>query len=423
MHTYLPVGRINRIALLIVTGAVLILALLMTIALLVPSGAPVSAAAEPAAPTASVDCAGCHASETPGIMAQFEDSTMKDAGITCNNCHEVDEEYAGAIEHNGTYVLPSPSAARCAQCHEDNVDEFNQSRHGLPAYIAVIGSKDLSEDHLALYESIEEGSYSPDKSRNAIAAIEGEVMIRFTCLGCHNIGKPAEDGSVGQCQKCHLRHEFSLEQVRRPETCGQCHIGPDHSQWEIYQESPHGVAYLTGSDDWNWDADVDKVTVEDFPAPTCAICHMGAFGDEVEATHDIGERLTWYLFAPTSTRRPNWENNQATMQAVCSECHSSPYIEAFYEDADKATERVNEFVEESNEIIAPLKEQDLLTDEPFDEPIDFLFFDIWHYWGRTAKFGVWMQGPDYAQWHGIYELLDDMADLREEVAEKLSESE
>ena len=75
---------------------------------------------------------------------------------------------------------------------------------------------------------------------------------------------PHADGSVGQCQKCHLRHEFSLEQVRKPETCNHCHIGPDHPQWEIYQESPHGISYLTGGDRWNWEAEPGTLTVNDF---------------------------------------------------------------------------------------------------------------------------------------------------------------
>ena len=55
--------------------------------------------------------------------------------------------------------------------------------------------------------------------------------------------------------------------------------------------------------------------------------------------------------------------------------------------------------------MAPLKKAGLLTDEPFDEPIDYTYFELWHHWGRTAKFGTWMQGPDYVQWHGIYEVL------------------
>jgi hypothetical protein len=69
-------------------------------------------------------------------------------------------------------------------------------------------------------------------------------------------------------------------------------------------------------------------------------------------------------------------------------------------------------VRESDAIVAPLRSQGLLTDEPFDQPIDFVYFELWHHWGRTAKFGVWMQGPDYTQWHGAYEVLSDLAELR-----------
>jgi hypothetical protein len=107
------------------------------------------------------------------------------------------------------------------------------------------------------------------------------------------------------------------------------------------------------------------------------------------------------------------------MQGVCQECHNQVFLEDFYTAADKATERVNEWVLESREIIAPLQQNELLTPEPFDEPIDFTFFNLWHHWGRTAKFGIWMQGPDYSQWHGAYEVLHDLAELREMVKVKL----
>jgi hypothetical protein len=235
---------------------------------------------------------------------------------------------------------------------------------------------------------------------------------------CHNIGRPHADESVGQCQKCHLRHEFSLEQVRKPETCNQCHIGPDHPQWEIYQESPHGIAYMTGGYTWNWEAEPGTLTVEDFPAPTCATCHMSGFGAS-GTTHDVGDRLTWFLFAKISEHRPGWADNAVRMQAVCLECHNKNWIEAFYEDAEAATMAVNDWVEESNDIMAPVRENELLTSVPFDEPIDFVDFDLWHHWGRTTKFGSWMQGPDYTQWHGAYEVLRDLAELRTLATEKL----
>ncbi|MCK4721467.1 hypothetical protein KAU08_12440, partial [bacterium] len=219
----------------------------------------------------------------------------------------------------------------------------------------------------------------------------------------------------------HLRHEFSLVQVRKPETCNACHIGPDHPQWEIYQESPHGIEYMTVGEHWNWHAEPGTLSVSDFAAPTCAICHISAFGGS-PTTHDVGERLSWYLFPPISEKRPGWQENRARMQDVCEECHNAGFIRDFYTDADDLTLAVNDLVIESREMISPLEENNLLTPEFFDEPIDFVAFDLWHYWGRTAKFGAWMQGPDYTQWHGIYPLLREMADLGALVNEKLEEA-
>jgi hypothetical protein len=363
------------------------------------------------------ECVVCHRRTTPGIVQQYGVSTMAVAEVNCVDCHEVDEGYPGGVEHEGVYVLPSPSAAMCDRCHTTEVAQFNQSRHALPAFVAYAGIEPLNEEQLALYRSIDEIT-APDRQRNALYELEGPAITRFACEVCHNVGKPHDDESVGQCQKCHLRHEFSLEQARKPETCNQCHIGPDHPQWEIYQESPHGIAYMTGGDTWNWEAEAGTLTVEDFPAPTCAICHMSGFGAS-GTTHDVGNRLTTFLFAPISNKRPGAAANAVEMQAVCQECHNKNWIEDFYEDADAAVLAVNDWVEESNEIVAPLKEQGLLTPAAFDEPIDFVYFDLWHHWGRTAKFGSWMQGPDYTQWHGAYEVLRELAELKVMTAEKL----
>jgi hydroxylamine dehydrogenase len=325
------------------------------------------------------------------------------------------------VEHEGTYVLNQPTPTMCERCHGVEVAEFNQSRHGLPAYVAYAGTQDLTPELLNMYQAIPEGGYAPDKMRNALFALEGPDVTRFACEVCHNVGQPQADGSVGECQKCHLRHKFSLEQVRKPETCNACHIGPDHPQWEIYQESAHGIAYATSGAGWHWEADPGTLTASDFPAATCAICHMSGFGAS-STSHDVGERLTWYLFAPISERRPGWQDNRTRMQNVCRECHNQNFIEAYYADADTATEAVNAWVNESDQIVAPLKAQGLLTDAPFDEPIDFVYFELWHHWGRTAKFGAWMQGPDYTQWHGAYEVLSDLADLHEMVDAKLKEA-
>ncbi len=415
--------RAMRVLTIGLVAVIVVLGLALVIQAIGRSAVPAGETQTDALAASRDECVDCHRDETPGIVQQFGYSAMAAAEVTCRDCHEVAADYPGAVEHEGAYVLAGPTPARCQdECHEVEVAEFYASRHSLPAYVAMVGTQDLDADLAAMYEAIPEGTYNPDQLRNALYGLEGPEITRFACEGCHNIGRPQPDGSVGECQQCHLRHEFSLEQARRPETCNACHIGPDHPQWEIYQESPHGIAYATGSDDWGWDADPGTLSVTEFPAPTCAICHMSGFGAS-PTTHDVGDRLTWYLFAPTSTRRPDWETNQARMQGVCRECHNERFIVDFYADADLATEAVNDWVAESNAIIAPLQEASLLTDAPFDEPIDFVHFELWHHWGRTAKFGVWMQGPDYSQWHGAYEILSDMAELREMTDERLAEAE
>jgi len=413
--------RTARTLIIGIMAVLLTLSLVLIIQAITQSGEPVDNEDVDILANSTNECVLCHRDESPGIVKQYSHSTMAAAEVACEECHEVEEGYPGSVAHEGTYVLASPTTAKCATCHEKQVAQFNQSRHGLPAYIAVEGTEGLDQDLMALYEQIPEGGYAPDKSRNAIAALEGEELTPFTCKACHEIGKPAEDGSVGQCQMCHLRHEFSLEQVRKPETCNYCHIGPDHPQYEIYTESPHGIAYHTMGYSWNWEAEPGTLTVEDFPAATCATCHISGFG-ATESSHDVGERLSWYLFAPTSTRRPAWEDNKARMQSVCFECHNQTFIEDMYAAGDLATERVNELVAESDQIYGELKKSKLLSDAPFDEPIDYEYFELWHHWGRTTKFGVWMQGPDYSQWHGAYEMLHSLTKLREMAAQKISEA-
>lgn len=406
---------IGLVVVILVLGAALI------ILAIGQSGTPVEAESVNALANSNDECVVCHERTTPGIIEQYGHSTMAAAEVSCRDCHEVEAGYPGSVEHEGAQVLPSPTTAVCEECHRPEVAQYNTSRHGIPAYVAFAGTEDLTPEQLAMYEAIPEGSFVADMSRNAIAELEGPDMRRFTCEGCHNVGKPAEDGSIGQCQKCHLRHAFSLEQARKPETCNHCHIGPDHPQWEIYQESPHGISYMTMGHEWDWEAEPGTLGVEEFPAPTCAICHMSGFGSS-GTTHDVGDRLTWFLFKPISDRRPSWQDNMVRMQGVCLECHNQNFLDDFYTAADKATERVNEWVVESDEIMAPLKENNLLTSEPFDEPIDYTYFNLWHHWGRTAKFGVWMQGPDYSQWHGAYEVLHDLAELREMAEAKLIEA-
>jgi len=108
------------------------------------------------------------------------------------------------------------------------------------------------------------------------------------------------------------------------------------------------------------------------------------------------------------------------MQSVCLECHNKDFVDNFYTSADKATDSVNALVKQGQDITKPLYDSKILSSTAFDDPLKFTEFELWHHWGRTAKFGTWMQGPDYTQWHGAYEIVKALAELRDQTQQKLN---
>ena len=369
-------------------------------------------------------CATCHRRVTPDIVNQFAVSTMARAGVKCTDCHVVDKSDPMGKEHEGFFITISPTPKECSKCHPSEARQFDHSRHGAPAWMALSGFDDFSsEQQEVVNQNIPEANRGPNgiitATRNSLFEIEGPSITPAACQNCHSIGKPNADGSIGNCNKCHLRHEFSLAQVRKPEICGQCHLGPDHPQMEIYEESAHGVMYKTEGEKWNWNQKPGRLTTQDMPAPTCATCHMSGFGNQ-GTTHDVGQRLSKFLFAAVTSDRPNTIDGREAMKSICSNCHSVNFVNDFYKRADSVTAFVNERVKEASGIIEGLVKDGIITKEPFANQISFDAFDLWHYYGRTAKFGAYMQGPDFVQWHGIYPLLKQLNKVKED-AKKLRE--
>ena len=108
------------------------------------------------------------------------------------------------------------------------------------------------------------------------------------------------------------------------------------------------------------------------------------------------------------------------MQTVCLQCHTVDFVLRFYDNANMLTSNVTDILKQADTIVAPLQSKGLLSTAPFDEPIKFVYFDIRHDYGRTIKFGAWMQGTDYSQWHGAYEILRNLAELKSTAADKLA---
>jgi hypothetical protein len=367
----------------------------------------------PALVEATGKCAECHRHTTAAIIAQFERSRHAVKGVNCLDCHKPVEGQE-SIAHNGFTIAKTLTAKNCAACHAHEYAEFARSRHAAPSWAAVNGPKDFSKEQLELGERYHKGAVN--RPPMTIGLLEGPPALKSGCNACHAIGKPNADGSFGNCTACHARHSTSVALAREPSTCGQCHMGPDHSQIEIYEESKHGALYVSQRESFHLSADPKRLSVADMSVPTCATCHLSGI-EGAKMTHDVSERLSWYLFAPVSTKRPEYERGQNEMKAICEKCHASSRIDAFYNDAEKVLLATNEKVQAATAVVAKLREEKLLTPQPFDEPIEFTEFDLWHYYGRTAKHGAFMGGADFVQWHGNYELLKLRTEIDAQAAE------
>jgi hypothetical protein len=193
-------------------------------------------------------------------------------------------------------------------------------------------------------------------------------------------------------------------------------MGPDHSQIEIYEESKHGVMFAAQERLLNLDAPAKNLSTRDMFVPTCATCHMSGING-LGLTHDPSERLSYYLANAVSEKRPNYAAAQAKMKQVCAQCHAPAIPDRVYKQAEQVVQVTNERVRAAQDLVNGLRKDGLISGPPFSQPIDFVYFDLWHYDGRTSKHGAFMGGADFVQWHGNYPLLQKTVELKSMAAE------
>jgi hypothetical protein len=109
------------------------------------------------------------------------------------------------------------------------------------------------------------------------------------------------------------------------------------------------------------------------------------------------------------------------MKTICKDCHGKTWIENHYERLDKVVHDYNElYYKPAKTKLDELYEKGLLdSDKFFDEPLEWEFYEMWHHEGRRARMGVAMMGPDYAWWHGFYELKKRFLHFMESAADLL----
>lgn len=391
----------------------------------------------------NADCVDCHRVKSPGIVGQWEISEHAASGIGCVECHTAQEGDVDGYEHEGAFIATIVTPGDCGECHEQETAEFEASHHANAGQI--LGSLDN------VLAEVVEGFTRFDAQGNKVEASAAAVS---GCLQCHGseikvledgkldpatwpntgIGRINPDGSRGSCSACHLRHNFSRAQARAPENCGRCHLGPDHPQLEVYTESKHGIAFAANRTRFEpMMEEKDWIPGEDFEqGPTCTTCHMSATKN-LPLTHDVGERISWTLRPPVSEKIDaaalakgeqvkSWQDRRSDMRQVCESCHAPEWVGNWYTQYDNLVTLYNDkFGRPSTELFKLARSTGLLTATQFDEELEFTYFFLWHHEGRRARHGAAMMGPDYTQWHGMYEVahrfyMEFVPQLREVIA-------
>jgi hydroxylamine dehydrogenase len=379
---------------------------------------------------ASQECVNCHNQTTVNIYQEWGRSKHFRANVGCFECHEAQKGEADAFEHQGKLISVIVSPKDCQKCHEREVDEFENSHHSKAG--RIMGSLDNT-----LAEVVE-----GNRGMTTEAFPEGVSAAAVNgCWQCHGsvvkidkdgkpdvatwpntgIGRVNPDGSEGSCTACHQRHEFSVAQARQPENCGRCHMGPDHPQIEIYEESKHGINYRANKERMNLDS-AKWIAGEDYSAaPTCATCHMSATAD-MPVTHNVGLRIKWNNRPPqlklANETDKAWnlpsaaitgEMRKANMEKVCASCHNVNFVKAFYTQyeaqlqlySDKWAKPGEKLFKKATDVLKAVKGS---AYAPFAQKIDYTWFELWHHEGRRVRHAASMQAPDYTQWHGNYDL-------------------
>jgi len=382
---------------------------------------------------AEVTCVDCHQGVTPGIVADWATSRHSEVGVECSVCH--------GEEHNSpesAALAKIPTPATCAECHEEQVAQFQKGKHNL-AWAAM--------------------KAMPSAHAQPVAMMEGMKG----CGGCHKLGAKSEAEirelqtrgrgfGLASCDACHTRHSFSVKEARQPQACQTCHMGFDHPQWEMYSASKHGVRALLKQ---------SGVLPESAAAPTCQTCHM------VDGNHEV--RAPWGFLAvrlplpedeqwkadqvtilqglgvldpegnPTGRLdvvkaadvarldAESWQQGRDQMLGVCSECHSENFAREELEKGDDMIREVDRLMAQAILIIAGLYEDgiipqpdtyayafpDLLTFHDAPTVIEQRLFEMFLKHRMRAFQGTFHANPDYALWYGWSEMQRDLTDIQE----------
>ncbi len=368
------------------------LAMTLFLAGLLLSGVPGPASAE----DSQEDCLACHAEKTPGVVGYWERSAHRDADVGCEACHGSDVKAA----HSGERKVLAPV---CARCHEEAGKGHSQGRHGVALKTGHGCTRNLpaatgSGASCSFCHETDSGRPRENSECSMFLAQSPEMQLQG-CLSCHKV--------ENRCDTCHTVHGTDLAMASEAETCGTCHMGPDHAQYEMWKSSRHGVIFKQrGMPD----------------APTCVTCHM------YKGTHDVSRGIATGRPADTAV------SERGFMLDICSRCHTRKFSRLNLEEADAIQRQSLALLAEAEEVVRKLHGEGLLMPMPSERPEHPIFkkkftlgplmtyedisrpeanfFRMMKFHYVSAYKGAFHQNPDYTHWYGNAPLKLALAELK-----------
>ena len=218
---------------------------------------------EPAAvvTAANEDCVSCHLKDSPALVMEWEVSRHAQFGVGCIDCHRAEEGEIDAWNHEGAWVSALVTPKDCGFCHVKELTQFAPSHHARAGEILASLDNVLAEKAAGMPGNIADAVNGCWQCHGSIIRFgrddDGEVMrtgkelkpmIDPDTWPNSGMGRMNPYGSKGLCHACHSRPTCQAKLSRSPENCGKCHMGPDHPQIEVYNESKHGIAFYANRD-------------------------------------------------------------------------------------------------------------------------------------------------------------------------------
>jgi len=470
-----PVHRIVFAAIIIVSAAV-----------------PVSGQDSPSVSDQTRECLACHEQITPGIVEDWSKSRMSrvisrqalgqpaqqrrisaktlppslsNTVVGCAECHTLNSDrHKDTFDHNGHLVHTVVTPGDCSVCHPVEDHQFEKNKmsqaYGNLMHNAVYQTLITDINGPMTFDNMTLVAHAhPDDQTNADACLSchgtklqvEKTAVRDTVMGemdfpvisgwpNQGVGRINPDNTRGSCAACHTRHQFSIEMARKPDTCSQCHKGPDVPAYKVYQVSKHGNIYrsLHASSDWDFSSVPWKVG-EDFSAPTCAACHVSMLASpsgeiRAERTHQMNDRLSWRIFglvyahahpkSPDTTLIKNKDGlplptafdgtpaedylineetmaqRTAAMKKVCTSCHSTSWTDGHFEKFKKAIATTNADTRIATQILQKGWDEKIVSglesgDSPFNEVLERKWVEQWLFFANSIRFASAMMGADY----------------------------